>query len=341
MRIPSLDGIRCIAVFFVLISHCKGTIGYTFPGYIDWFFNLGNLGVRIFFVLSGFLITTLLINEHDKYGKISLKKFYMRRTIRIFPAFYFYIFSLSIAQYFGWVNLSIPDFIHSLTYTINYQFGSSWEVGHLWSLAVEEQFYLLWPLTLILLGKRNGIFFAGLVILLIPVVRVFTWHFIPSQHEGIGATFHTVCDALATGCVLAGIKHYWGEVSFFGHKVQGPWVLFLVFSVFLLNYLRGSISISYPVGLTLLNVSIALLIEWATRTENSLTGKLLNSRVFVYLGTLSYSLYLWQQPFLNKKSEFILTNFPLNLLLTFVAAMISYHLIEQPMLNLRHKYSRL
>ncbi|SHJ56985.1 Peptidoglycan/LPS O-acetylase OafA/YrhL, contains acyltransferase and SGNH-hydrolase domains [Malonomonas rubra DSM 5091] len=341
MRIPSLDGIRCIAVVFVLLSHTRGTVGFYYPQFIAPLFGLGNLGVRIFFVLSGYLITTLLLLEREKYGQISLKKFYMRRTIRIFPALYFYVFCIFIADYLGWLDLTALDFIYSITYTVNYYFDSSWQVGHLWSLAVEEQFYLLWPLTLLLLGNKRGLLFACGVILVVPVIRVLTWQFMPSQFPGIGATFHTVCDALATGCVLAGIRYYWGTPSLWGRSVGGWLVPLLVILVFFLNYFRGSISLSYPIGYTLLNICIALLIEWATRLKNGISYSILNSKIFVYIGTLSYSLYLWQQPFLNRKSDLIYNSFPLNILLVFVAALVSYYLVEKPILSLRSRYSRL
>lgn len=339
-RIPSLDGIRCIAVLFVLMSHCKGTVNFYYPEAVEWVLNLGNLGVRIFFVLSGFLITTLLLREREKHGSISLKKFYMRRTIRIFPALYFYVFCVFIADCFGLFNLSFSDLVHSLTYTMNYHFDHSWQVGHLWSLAVEEQFYLLWPLALLLLGNRSGLLLALAVIFVVPFLRVITWEFMPAQRSGIGATFHTVCDALATGCLLAGVRYYWGEVKCFGRSLDGVLVPVFVVFVFVLNYFRGSISVSYPVGITLLNISIALLIDWAIRNPDNLTGKILNSRIFVYFGTLSYSLYLWQQIFLNRNSSEIINIFPLNIALALVAAVVSHHLVEKPFLSLRARFSR-
>ena len=104
--------------------------------------------MRCFFVLSGFLITTLLLKEFDSNGSISLKKFYARRTLRIFPAFYFFLLVLFVADRLGLVpRIDGSSWIHALTYTMDYVGlkDRPWNLGHIWSLAVEEQFYLLWP----------------------------------------------------------------------------------------------------------------------------------------------------------------------------------------------------
>ncbi|WP_221248698.1 acyltransferase family protein [Desulfuromonas versatilis] len=339
-RIPCLDGIRCIAVAFVLLAHCNGTRYFTLPGRLGDLLHVGNLGVRIFFVLSGFLITTLLLQEREKYGQISLKNFYIRRTIRIFPALYFFVACVVTANSFGWIQLSFSDVLHSLTYTMNYHYDRGWEVGHLWSLAVEEQFYLLWPIALIFFGNRRGLWFALGVVVAVPIIRVLTWEFFPSQRPGIGESFQTVCDALATGCLLAGLRHYWGAPKIKDRCIGGVWVPLIAFGVLTLNYFSSYISISYTVGTTLMNFVIALLIDWAIRNPETRTGHVLNSRIFAYLGALSYSLYLWQQPFLNRASESILCAFPLNIILAFAAAIFSYHLVEQPFLGLRTKFRK-
>jgi peptidoglycan/LPS O-acetylase OafA/YrhL len=103
----------------------------------------GSFGVRIFFVISGFLITGLLLNERERTGTISLPDFYVRRAYRILPAAYVFMLAMIAAH---WHALSWSSIFAALTYSSNYLHEKNWVLGHLWSLSVEEQFYLLWPL---------------------------------------------------------------------------------------------------------------------------------------------------------------------------------------------------
>ena len=157
-RIVSLDGLRAFSILLVCVGHIAGTVGA--PDILLPFHNLGNFGVKIFFVISGFLITYLLLCEHEKTGHINLKQFYIRRTCRLFPAFYVFILCMALAHYIGWIELWPGDLIHAATYTMNYHHERSWWLNHAWSLAVEEQFYLLWPFILLCVGRINARNFA-------------------------------------------------------------------------------------------------------------------------------------------------------------------------------------
>ena len=138
-RIPSLDGLRAISIALVILSHLVYIEGFPLPKAIDplWFDRLGPLGVRVFFVISGFLITSLLLQELETNKSINLGKFYFRRTLRIFPPYYFFILVMIILNKFNWVALSSKDIIHAFTYTVNYYPERSWVIGHGWSLSVE------------------------------------------------------------------------------------------------------------------------------------------------------------------------------------------------------------
>ena len=162
--------------------------------------------MKVFFVISGYLITNLLLHELDKTNKIHLGKFYFRRTFRIFPACYAMIAGLILFYAMGWITLTPRDVLHALTYTSNYYPGRSWSVAHTWSLGVEEQFYLLWPAALVLLGRRKGLYAAASMLLVCPIIREVYWHFY--KLDGIGFRFETVADAIGTGCLLAG-AHEW------------------------------------------------------------------------------------------------------------------------------------
>lgn len=338
-RIPSLDGLRAISIVFVLIGHAVGTQGFEVDREHMRWFALGNLGVRVFFVISGYLITTLLINEHEKYGKISIKQFYFRRTFRIFPAFYVFIAAMVLADLLSWIALNPSDALHAVTYTMNYQPDRAWQVGHVWSLAVEEQFYLLWPALLVIFGLRRGVWIAALYVLAAPVVRVVTYRYLPDQRDGIGESFQTIADAIAVGCVFA-FMHARISASRYARFRSSALFLLVPATVLFANYFRDRISISYPLGETVMNVGIVLTIDWCIQHPDGVVGRVLNWRPLVWIGLLSYSLYLWQQPFLDRHSDAWVTAFPINLIFAFAAAAASYYLIEQPSLRWRARIGK-
>jgi hypothetical protein len=137
-RIPSLDGLRAISIGLVLFGHLLGTSGFFLPLEANKHLALGELGVRVFFVISGFLITNLLLTELAAAGRIHIGRFYLRRTFRIFPPYYVFILVLALAALARWIELAPGDLFHTLTYTSNYDATRSWNVGHTWSLSVEE-----------------------------------------------------------------------------------------------------------------------------------------------------------------------------------------------------------
>src|SRR4029453_9090916 len=174
-RIPSLDGLRAISIAFVFFGHLAGTRGFPLSTQTGNATGLAELGVHVFFVISGYLITRLLLEEIDRNGRIDLRRFYLRRTLRIFPPYYTLLALLFIADIAGFVGLHRHDVLRAMTYTTNYAPDRSWYVGHTWSLSVEEQFYLLWPAVMLLVRPRKAIVVAAAVVLLVPVIRIASW----------------------------------------------------------------------------------------------------------------------------------------------------------------------
>ncbi len=326
-HIPSLDGLRAISILLVLVGHMDGT--RNFPFHTEAVLgDIANLGVRVFFVISGFLITTLLLKEFDRTGRISLSNFYVRRTLRIFPAFYAYALCVTAATLAGWIHPLPGDLLHAFTYTMNYHTPHGWYTGHIWSLSVEEQFYLLWPFTLLLAGPLRGRWISLLAIVVPPVLRIGSWFLYRNQ---VNTTeFPLIADAIACGCLLAGIFNLLGESPRY-LAFLGSYRFLLVVALGIGAFVTAtSTRFYYLFGMTILNVCVALCIDRCVRFPSGPVGKVLNWGPLRSIGLLSYSLYLWQQPFLNRHSAAWITAFPLNLMLAALCALGSYFLIERP-----------
>jgi peptidoglycan/LPS O-acetylase OafA/YrhL len=133
-RIPSLDGLRAFSILLVLLGHTALSDGA--PHFLSPFSHLGNIGVRFFFVISGFLITTLLLKEANKTGTISLGSFYLRRALRIFPAVYLLILVVAVLGHSGVIQLKPGEVFYASTFTMNYHDYKNFWLGQLSSLAL-------------------------------------------------------------------------------------------------------------------------------------------------------------------------------------------------------------
>lgn len=336
-RIPSLDGLRALSILLVLLGHLDGTVGYPVPPQVSRFFALGALGVRVFFVISGFLITSLLLEEREKMGRIHLGRFYLRRTLRIFPPYYVFLAATALAAAFGVVQLNPGDLLHGATFTSNYHLTRSWVVGHTWSLGVEEQFYLVWPAMLIALGVRRGPILAAAFLAFAPVIRLAIWYALPTWHDGIGITFGPTGDAIAAGCLLAiGRKRLWGH-SAYRSLLSSPWFILVPITIAAASAFADRPRISYAVAFSVMNIGIAMCLDWCIRNPDGRVGGLLNARPIVFVGVISYSIYLWQQPFLNAHAAAVATTFPINIALVAIASLASYYCVERPFLRFRRR----
>jgi len=334
-RLHSLDGLRAASIMLVLVGHIAGTVNA--PSWLTPLHNLGNFGVKIFFVISGFLITFLLLEELKQYKSISIKNFYLRRCFRIFPAFYFYIVCIVIANYFGFIELFKGDIFHASTYTMNYHHERAWALNHTWSLAVEEQFYLLWPLALVILGLKRALLCAAAFVIIAPIIRAVMWFVLDAPPSAMTREFQAVGDALASGCLLAVIHHRgWNIPKWFQH-ISFSLIPISLFVIPVLLY-KVSPSLFYILGQSYVNIAAAAIIWRCISVDHGIAYRCLNTKFSVWLGTLSYSLYLWQEPFLNSWSTAWFAAWPINLILAFICAVISLYLIERPCLAIKQRY---
>jgi peptidoglycan/LPS O-acetylase OafA/YrhL len=341
--IPSLDGLRAISILLVVLSHVSVGVYHDYAStftrtqsIIQVLFLLGHLGVTVFFVISGFLITTLLLKDEA----IGLGRFYFRRTLRIFPPYYFYLGVILLLGVAGAISIDRGNTIAAFTYTRNYFFNESapdaWFLAHTWSLCVEEQFYLIFPVTLVLLGKRWGFRVVALVVLLCPLLRYLYVIDDPTISIEFGR-FETVADALAIGCLLARTRAWLHARTWYKGLITSNLLLATPFIALMITWL-GHFPDYYPkpvyviVLLSVRNISIALFLDWAVTNYQGRVGQFLNARPIAYIGVISYSIYLWQQPFLNPELSLPIV---VKLSLMIAASLFSFYVIERPALRLR------
>jgi peptidoglycan/LPS O-acetylase OafA/YrhL len=336
-RIPSLDGLRAISIAFVLFSHLAGTRGFPVSAAAANVWSLGGFGVTVFFVISGFLITGLLLDELKRTDRIRLGRFYFRRTLRIFPPYFALLLGLVAAEAVGWLVLQPRDMLHAATYTSNYHSDRSWFVAHTWSLSVEEQFYLLWPAVLVLARTRRALFIAAATVLVAPFVRVGEWQLMRWAGEGIGFRFETIADSIAAGCVLACVRPRLHRSAHYMGLLRSPLFVCVPALAMAGNLMHEHPLVVFGVGLTVMNVCLALCLDWCVTFHDGRVGRVLNAAPLVFVGWISYSLYLWQQPFLNRDSDAFAAGFPANIILTTAAALASYYCVERPSLQLRKR----
>lgn len=330
-RIPSLDGARAIAVTLVFVWHLL--VHANLP--LIWRFDYGNLGVRVFFVISGFLITSLLLAEHARTGKINIPNFYVRRVFRIFPAYYVFLLVMAVLLPTGWLVLNKVDFLPSAAFFSDYE-TPHYALGHTWSLAVEEQFYLLWPGAIVLLGLRRAFYVCVALLLIAPTFRALVDLSLWPEKPMRG--FECVADALACGCILAYARERLWNNRLYRRLVSSPCVGLIPFATLLfmaMVALRARMLYD-TIGIALLNFGLVLMLDRYMRFPETWTGRWLNWAPIAWIGSISYSLYLWQEPIAT-------TTRHLPVIVTVLGALAlataSRYFIELPFLALRRRLS--
>jgi peptidoglycan/LPS O-acetylase OafA/YrhL len=301
----------------------------------------GATGVTVFFVLSGYLITTLLLAEERERGRIGLRGFYARRALRIFPAYYAYL-AVVVALTLAAVVPRAPlhDFAASAVYLRNFV-GRGHETAHLWSLAVEEHFYLLWPSFLILVPPRRR-----LPATLGLIAAVVAWRTALVLTDSVGpGPLHVRTDlrvdSILAGCTLALLLARRGSAPLFRHSGPAALAAAAALAAWAVGYPR--IPHAEAVGTTGTALLIALVLHHVVAAPSGAMVRALSVAPLRAVGKLSYSLYLWQQLFLGTALVAGIGGvrwFPLDLALTVLAALASYALVERPFLRLKDRFSR-
>ena len=336
-RIPSLDGLRAVSIVAVILGHVAACRALPFsPRVLDFLARIPTLGVRVFFVLSGVLITTLILEERERTGRFSLSNFYMRRAWRILPPAYALLFCLLVANLLQLISISPVDYFRGFTYFMNYGPVPAWYAGHLWSLSVEEQFYLIWPFLLAFIPTRTCRSIACGFIVVSAGLRYHMVAQVPADQWRLEYQFQYAGTAIAFGCLLA-IDRKWLYAQPWFHTIcASPITLVAACAVLLANTkLRGSGAFGACAGDIVANFCILVLVAKFTCQPVGFVAKILNSRPLVAVGLISYSLYLWQQEFANPDVHNWSSRFPYNLLMIVACSLGSYFLVEKPTLRIR------
>ena len=349
-RLPCLDGWRCMSILLVLLNHSRQLPGYdpSWDTFVRWFPD-GRFGVEVFFVISGFLITFLLLKEREKTGTICLKMFYVRRILRIIPVYLTFLIILFALCRVTELKISFGHWLSLLIFTENY-IKTEWvPYKHIWSLCVEEQFYLIWPLIISMVSGKVHSSKKLLLILLIPVLlapvcRVYGYVH-PQSILFNKNSFFNCCDSLAIGCLLSVLMGFHGVAIEKMVRMRSIILVFigalLVMLPLVLTRLLKLGVFTVPFGVTCNAMGIAFLVLVSLIRPDLSCFRWLEWRPIAAVGVISYSLYLWQQLFCTSTKDYGLPStpwflsFPFWILASFCIAVISYNFIEQPFIRLK------
>ena len=335
--IPTLNGWRGLSIIGVILFH-----GNFFPSdsLLAKVTYHGDIGVDVFFAVSGFLICGLLLQEYARAGEIDLRCFYIRRVFRILPPYYAALAAIVAISAFGAIHITYSNLPSCLLFYRNYMpLGGDYYTAHYWSLSVEEHFYLLWPVLLIASTPKR----AGKVAFVLALA-VFCWRVLEIQFhflsgilpwEDVLCRSDTRLDGLLWGCLAA--------IYFPAIKGRVERVRFSQLWLPLLAVVLATQGIHTRSLMLQTFLAPALVLSTVLQPRN-LLGRLLEWKPLSWIGTISYSLYLWQELFLAHAPQVMATGAfrhfqqpPWNVLAILVCACVSRYLIEIPMTRLGHR----
>jgi peptidoglycan/LPS O-acetylase OafA/YrhL len=362
----SLDGLRTIACILVIVAHSFSKyrdLNFTSQNYLSTtiksFLNLGGEGVSMFFVLSGFLITFLLLKEFNSYNSINLRHFYIRRTLRIWPLFYavviYSLFIYPLIAYFAGINhVQNGNILMNLTFLNNFDLLQLSENGNVgfnqqlqitWSVAIEEQFYLIWPLLFLIMMPFKRYFF----IFPILFISVFIFKYYSNGNVNY---FHSIAAAgdLLIGCLSAFVITLNNKALNFFKTLNNSRriIIYLIGIYFLLN--KSFLFNFLPIHYILTFFYAFVILDQAFNSNNLL--KLENLKSITRLGKYTYGMYLLHPiPLLFLKHFFDYSNFSyqehlitstilllLTLFFTILLSYFSYHYFESYFLKIKRKF---
>ena len=349
---PALTGLRGLAIVLVLLYHLG--INHFLRQINGWL--TGRTGVDIFFVLSGFLISTILIKEKIITNRISLKKFYTRRALRIIPVAYLFLLVMILLNNVFRLGITGNSFLTGFLLLKNMPIGNihDYWTGHFWSLSVEEQFYLFFPLLIVWIDLDKLFVFTAAAIAVMLVFSLLGVHHIadsiPILHGFSHLSMYVFWEgpfAILIGCLFS-ILAFKGVIP--GKCTRNNYLLSaLLFVIAILIRAKTFYFYSEYLSEFISDILIGFVMMLSIKSANLFT-RLLNSRFLLLMGTLSYSIYMWQQLFiwipirltapwgLSSDAWFVLTDIVRLAGILFTAA-VSYYYFESKFLRLKTRFA--
>lgn len=350
--IRTLDGWRAVAILVVLTDHAFNYFATSAQDLARWGVPpaLGLHGVGVFFALSGFLITTRLVEEYKARGRVSLRDFYIRRTFRILPAAVVVLAALALLGFVGLLPMNGNEILGALFFYRNYlpsvyaPDGTGFFTAHYWSLAVEEHFYLFWPAVLVLALRRN----RAIAVAACCAVLLVAWRQVELSREistygRVLPTFFvrsdTRMDALLWGAVAA-LALDQRRVREWAERYVTTVVLLGVVAVYLAVWWRFRTQPTCWEGIT-----AALMVAATVVRPNAAPGTMLELAPLRWVGRISYSIYLTNNAFIPFKAIGIpvtlgaLQQMPFNVIAVAVCATALYYFVERPMIGLGRRFA--
>jgi len=344
--LPTLDGWRALSITLVIMHHSQIQSNVPILGpLLQSLAHFGEVGVELFFAISGLLICSRLLDEESRSGQISVRGFYVRRFFRILPAAIFYLLVIAILAVLHVIPVFPMDWFASLFFFRNYvklfeylnhsPLPLHWYTGHFWSLSMEEHFYLVLPAVLVAFKRTRRRVLAGMAI----SVALWRMVLVHVMHRDYQFNFRTDThvDALLIPAMIA-LTLYPLTRNQAARRYIPVWSfpMFLVTELLLLT-------IRVPCFFTLQAIVLPLLILSTALHPNTVQGRILETKPLRWIGWISYSLYLWQQLFFgvnfagSPPGLALLRKPPINLLALLVCATFSHYVIEKPFIRLGHK----
>ncbi len=343
--LPSLDGWRAIAILSVICYHDRVHQLWIFS--TSLIHQYGDLGVDLFFAISGVLICSRLLEEERVTGGISLKGFYIRRFFRICPPAWLYLIAYVLLSLFHLLPVDVGGVLASFLMVRNFWVGvagdtpRTWYTIHFWSLSVEEHFYLLLPSLLIFVKRRRAVLLGALSVAVMLWVTLVT-HFTALQKTGIVLRTDMRIHALLIPAMFAVLLTR-QKVRAFVTRWLHPWVGVLLFVAVFTLLTRTHVHLLSLATMFVIPVGFPLLVISTMLHPKSIACRVLEWWPLRFVGHISYSLYLWQQMFFAGGRApaawplSVLQIFPLNYLAAFACATASYYLIEKPLIRVGHR----
>jgi peptidoglycan/LPS O-acetylase OafA/YrhL len=340
--IKGFDSLRGVSIIFVLLTHLglRRLLPDTF--FVQeriWKIISGTTGVQIFFTLSGFLITRILLHEYHEFKDINFTYFYKRRFLRLLPPLIAFYITIAILMHLKVIDSTGYGLLFSFFYLYNFVPNKFYtgELGHTWSLALEEQYYLIWPFVISFLNKKTASVLIFLV-LLACVISVYLYpELIITKGYRSERWFIPAVAPIMVGSFFAWLINKQDPLysNYFTNEKTTIWAGLILF---LFPLYTPILELSFVIQ----SIGVSIILIWIMYNQESKLTCILSNRPLTYIGTISYGIYVYQGLFLRTgpSGDLWIQQFPQNIILTLLTATLSFHFLEKPVLRLKRKYNR-